>query len=394
MTHNKSDKDSIDVLHVASFEGNVGDNANHNGTRRLMRETFDRPLQFDESEIRKYYSNYSKDDSMSFDEQFVDLANEYDLVVIGGGNFWELWVEESKTGTTIDVSPSILQQIDPLIVFYSLGVDPHMGVPEENAEKFRSFLDFVLDDEGCLVTVRNDGSQANVAEYIGSSYADRLTVVPDGGFFTLTGDGPFPSIPDTGQTIAVNVVRDMVEERFDDGQAGFDSFADSFAKLLDEVLEKHDDVNLVFVPHIYSDLGAIDDIVRRMDDMHRRNRVTSSPYLHGWGSEEYVFGLYEQCDIALGMRFHANVCALGRGTSTIGLNSAFPKVGDMYDEIGIPERSLRIDQDGYVCELRELVQDTLTRSTWIESQYKSIRAELREEKTTFHTEIDSMLTQQ
>jgi polysaccharide pyruvyl transferase WcaK-like protein len=328
---------------------------------------------------------------MSFDEEFVELANKYDVVLIGGGNFWELWVKESKTGTTIDISPSVLQQIDPLVVFYSLGVDPYMGVPEKNAEKFRSFLAAALEDDGCLLTVRNDGSQANVAEYIDESYADQLTVVPDGGFFTSTGDGPFPSVADAGRTIAVNVVRDMMEERFEDGQAGFDRFADRFARLLDELLEQHDDINIVFIPHIYSDLGAIDDIVRRMDDMHRRKRVTSGPYLHGWGAEKHVFGLYEQCDLALGMRFHANVCALGRGTPTIGLNSHFQKVGDLYDEIGIPERSLRIDHDGYVDELRELIQSSLKKSTEISSQYRSIRAELHDETTAFHADIDSIV---
>ena len=36
----------IKALHIASFNGNIGDNANHNGFRRRLSETLNRKIEF------------------------------------------------------------------------------------------------------------------------------------------------------------------------------------------------------------------------------------------------------------------------------------------------------------------------------------------------------------
>ena len=75
------------ILHVASFKGNVGDNANHNGLRHKLASVLNVPLDYDEIEIRRFYMKYDGPDKLKFDMKFAELANQYELVIIGVGNF-------------------------------------------------------------------------------------------------------------------------------------------------------------------------------------------------------------------------------------------------------------------------------------------------------------------
>ena len=43
------------VLHVASFNGNVGDYINHMGFRRMLEEKYTGSIQYSELEMREFY---------------------------------------------------------------------------------------------------------------------------------------------------------------------------------------------------------------------------------------------------------------------------------------------------------------------------------------------------
>lgn len=80
---------NIKALHIASFMGNVGDNANHNGLRNKLKNIFyNNNIIFDELEMREFYQSWNLRNFNS--EEFINLANKYDLIIIGGGNFFEL----------------------------------------------------------------------------------------------------------------------------------------------------------------------------------------------------------------------------------------------------------------------------------------------------------------
>lgn len=74
----------LKILHVASFIGNIGDNASHAGLYNIL-DKFSEPYLVDCVEIREFYLNYKAGPIKIFDESFVSCANKYDLVVIGGG---------------------------------------------------------------------------------------------------------------------------------------------------------------------------------------------------------------------------------------------------------------------------------------------------------------------
>ena len=110
------------VLHLASFAGNIGDLANHAGARRMLAERLGFALEFTDLEIREFYWK-----QRSFDDAFVEYANGFDLLIIGGGNYFELWVDHSATGTSIDITPERLAKLKVPTLFFALGVDTGQG---------------------------------------------------------------------------------------------------------------------------------------------------------------------------------------------------------------------------------------------------------------------------
>lgn len=385
--------DSLDVLHIASFVGNIGDNANHNGTRRLLEKNLGTNLSYSENEIRKYYINYNRSDALAFDESFISQANKHDLLIIGSGNFFDLWIGESRTGTTINLPPELIDQIDSPIIFYGLGCDTQKGVPGSNHKKFESFLTHILEADHCLVSVRNDGSIRNIINEYNAALADRVHTVPDGGFFVDVEESNHPEIPSERGVLGINVAEDMTEIRFPESHdtLSYDEFVELFAETIDEFLAEYPGYDIVFFPHIYSDFDAISNVLEQMDVLHRRNRMTTSPYVHGEGSEKYFFDGYRQCDVTIGMRFHSNVCPIGLGTPSIGLTAEYPKVEHMYDEIGHPERSIRITRQGFDSRLYDKLVSTVENNEQVSKEYQETKRDLRSEIDSFHQVIQRHL---
>jgi hypothetical protein len=113
------------VLHIASFTGNIGDNANHLGFRSWFETLVENKIQWNELEIREFYWK-----NKFWDKEFVKYANNFDLIIIGGGNYFELWVEKSPTGTSIEIEPDLFKKIERPVYFNALGVDPGQGASE------------------------------------------------------------------------------------------------------------------------------------------------------------------------------------------------------------------------------------------------------------------------
>ena len=78
----------LKILHIASFSGNIGDNANHMGFRPWFEALAGAPVSWTRLEIREFYWR-----ERQWDAALVDFINTHDLLVIGGGNYFELWVE-------------------------------------------------------------------------------------------------------------------------------------------------------------------------------------------------------------------------------------------------------------------------------------------------------------
>jgi hypothetical protein len=375
----------LKLLHLASFTGNVGDNANHLGFRPWLEHMLDRPVSWHELEIREFYWK-----ERAFDSEFVKFVNQFDLLIIGGGNYFELWVADSHTGTSIDIPLEIFSKIETPIFFNALGVDAGQGATELSISRFKSFLDVLLGSEQYLVTVRNDGANQTLAKYFSNLVADQVAVLPDGGFFAEfdRGEGYF-GLDNT--VVGINLACDMEEIRFGKlgGTDGYMEFCKEMSKSIDAILSDGDVAAVIF-PHIYSDLRIITDVVYGLSDRLRRTKIAVAPYSVGPNGANRIFGGYAQCDLVLGMRFHANVCPIGMGKPTIGLNS-YPQIKYLYEELEYPDGCIDVSRAGFVGPLTSRVKEVIQSPTLLTSEIDAIAAKVRRKRQLFEPILSEWL---
>lgn len=340
-------KPLLKVLHLASFSGNIGDNANHAGARAQFSKNLSFEFAYTELEIREFYWK-----QRYFDESFVVYANQFDLLLIGGGNYFELWVEHSRTGCSIDLPPELLAQIQCPVIFYGLGVDAGQGVPDACLANFHQFMDYLLANDRFFVSVRNDGAVATLEKYLGNSYAQAVTPVPDGGFFVKPLPYVHSELVNFSRNIVINLAGDMLETRFkgEDGKLSAQQFFSELANALTCLLDEHADLGLVFVPHIFRDYQPISAVIELLPDHLRRRRIAVAPYLVGTAGGDKMFSLYQQATAVLAMRFHANVCPLGMAVPTLGL-VCYPQIQHLYRELKSEALAIDVTCAGFSTQL-------------------------------------------
>ena len=327
----------LKTLHLASFVGNTGDGAMHDGAYRTRAADCPFGFEYTPVEIRDFVHWGTR----RFDSGFIDHANSFDCVVFGGNSIFQMWRDNTASGTYFDFAPDYLTAIDRPVVFYGIGCDATRGIDASAMRRFTQFLDACLDRGNVLFSLRNDGSRALIEEGVGAGYAERMTVIPDGGLYAEPDDAPHRDAP----YIIVNLAGDMPDIRYGRAVAAAEErFAGEIARQVDGLLAGNEDLRVVYVPHIYTDLSMIARALAAADDRNRRTRIEVGPYLVDPASWSGVFALYRGASAVLAMRFHANLVPIGLGVPTTGLASHH-KVSGLYDGLGLKERCHVLDPD-------------------------------------------------
>ncbi|WP_340642253.1 polysaccharide pyruvyl transferase family protein [Photobacterium damselae] len=304
------------ILHIAAFQGNIGDNASHIGFSNIL-DLLDIHSVVDRIEIRKTYNNYTEDDKIIFDDKFVELANNYDFVVFGGGGFLDYWVDGSVNGTTINIRNDILSKIRSRILITSIGSNPHREVPVENLKKYKNFLDYVRTNDNIKIALRNDGSEESIKKDLGEEYLSIFNSVLDHGFFYELEKTPF-SIEE--EYAAINITADQIEmysngKKLDNKSRYLNEMRDLILDIIE--LKK---LKVIFVPHIFSDINAISELLSIIPDRYKRSEISIAPLYQGDVGTNYIFNIYQNSKFTIASRYHANVCVLNSDSNVIGLS--------------------------------------------------------------------------
>jgi len=324
------------VLHLASFNGNIGDNAHHQGFRSGFEAVFGKVDWF-QKEIRRFYNSWGLE---AFDQKFCDEVNQYDALVIGGGNFFEVCHDYSETGCTINLNKQTIEAIKIPVFFNALGFDIHKGANKENLAKFHSFMKEICERNDFLVTFRNDGSVENYESVYGKLDSN-IYKIPDGGFFVESNRSH--AIEAQKKTIGINLASDMINLRL--LQHTYDEFLNILASVYIKLV-KEQGIVLRFFPHILSDYKIISDLLDLFDDHLIKYSVEIMPYLTGQGREQEIFSSYAECEVVTGMRFHTNVCAFGMGIKTVPLVT-YPKIKHIFTDIGHDDMLVDVNGIGF-----------------------------------------------
>lgn len=374
------------ILHIASFNGNIGDNAHHNGFRKNFSEIIGRrDLKWTELEMRKFYISWNE---LKFDEEFIKEANKYDLIVIGGGNFFEICHEYSNTGCTVDLPPELLAKIKTPIFFNALGFDIHKGYSDITKNRFKKFMNYLLEnDKKYFVTFRNDGSDLNYKK-IYKELPDGIKIIPDGGFF-LDQRSDESINKDKMKYIGINLACDMIEKRL--RNQTYEEFCKNLSNVYKKFINQNLEYKLLFFPHILTDYKIIMDVLNYFTDREIKYNVEIAPYLTGQNSEKDFFRNYEKCDLLTGLRFHTNVCGVALNIPTIGLKS-YPKLSDLYSDIGLKERCLDVDSENFFEEYYDELLKSLRDKEEIKEKYDKIWNSLKRRQIDIYLELREWLS--
>lgn len=381
---------TLKVLHIASFTGNIGDNASHNGLYFLLKKYLKvTTLKIHELEIRKAYKNYIYDDKLLWDNNFIKNVNQHDLTVIGGGNFFAPWIEDSKTGTMFDLSKKQILQIKKPLIFYSIGFDPYYADYTTNTlKKFEEFIDNLSLNPNILVAVRNDGSLEHIEELINKNTAKKIFEVPDSGFFIK----PLKSELNffcKEKYIAINLAVDLLEKRFKDSEINYEEYLQELKIWILDIHIEYKNIKFIFIPHIYSDYYAITDLFRLLPDKFIRENVIVSPYLEGKDSEK-IFDIYFNANLVIGNRFHTNVCSISQSVPTIGLVT-YRKLRDLYNKLDLIELYVDANKKNFNKKLFRLTDEILKDQNLYQKKYKNIQKKLEQQASKFMKNLTNII---
>ena len=340
--HNKH----FNVLHLASFSGNIGDVANHAGARNLFNSYLDYSFSYTELEIREFYWKKRK-----FDRSFVTYANSFDLLIIGGGNYFELWPEGSATGTSIDIDLLNLQNLSVPTLFFALGVDLGLGCTPANAHKFNKFFNVLRNSNQFFVCVRNDGASKALQKVLVDKDTSNVPVMPDPAFFLPSIDSD--KTIDKSKCIGINIAGDMLDIRFA-GVNSIESFIHEMAQACMKIMDLDDRITIKFIPHIWKDIQIISSLISKIEDNYMRRRVKVAGLDPNYGGLQSFIEEYKSCCYVFGMRFHANVCPIALGIPTRGLLS-FPQIELLYEELGLTDRLIDVRIQGFAQKMIDIV---------------------------------------
>lgn len=346
------------ILHLASFTGNIGDQLNHLGFRKWFEKFFEKKIVWTELEIRDFYRGIRH-----FDSKFVDECNQHDLVVVGGGNYFELWPQNSRNGTSIDLTIEMLDEIKVPIFFNALGVDLAQGISEVAKIKFPEFLNVIASSNDCLVSVRNDGAKQNLLKL--GLLSSNIYEIPDHGFFGLD-KSKKPVVK--SNTVAINLAEDMGRVRFDQFRSE-DEFFQEFAEVIVAIHEKYG-FSFRFISHVQSDVSAHIKICKKLPDKLIREKIEFSK-LNTSNNNTNTFREYDDCEFVLANRFHSNVYCVSNQIPFLGLIN-YPQIQFMLENLGLENLGFDVSRPGFKDSLLNKLDWALNSEMEIKSKLEKV----------------------
>jgi len=335
---------NINILHIASFNGNIGDNASHMGFESILNDVIGN-FNKKNIEIRKAYNNYTEKDKLVFDFEFADYVNSFDYLVFGGGGFLDYWVEGSVNGTTLNIPYEVLNKINIPILITSIGSNPHRKIPNGNIEKFKTFLNYVKNNKNITIALRNDGSVLSWKKDLGKEYVVGVHQILDHAFFYEPKTQP---VKMTDESYAcLNITEDQIEMYNENGYVkNAEQYYNKIADLVKFIIDEKK-LKIMLVPHIYSDLNAIVKLFECLPDRYKRASIQVAPMLQGDLGCDFIFNIYKNASFVIGSRYHTNVCSLKFGKPSIGL-SPLNRIKYLYDFFSIPFNFEFVNSDFHI----------------------------------------------
>ena len=335
-----------EYIHIASFAGNIGDLINHQGFYSSF-ELEEKNIK--KIEMRRFYRN-CREGKLEFDENLTDEINRAKALIVGGGGFFDVYWNESNTGTTLNMSKKFIDSIRVPVIVNAMGF--HVDRTKTEAiKKFYKFFCYIKEKPNWYISIRNDGSGKRLQELYGCGILDGLNIVPDNGFM-IKNKVKCSGVP-IDKTIGFNLTNELIDLKYTNGISA-EYFNSEISKLILNFLKK--DYCCIFFLHTPQDITTLIKIMNQIGAEKFRNNIVIAPYLPfdiSGGLEDFLY-YYSKCKLVIGMRFHANVACIASNIPVIGL-SIHEQISDMYDEIELSEYCVRVGEYDWIAKLRRKI---------------------------------------
>lgn len=312
-------------IHLASFNGNIGDVISHEGAYNMFKKHVKKKIKFTKFEIRDIYNNKKK-----FDESFVNYVNTFDFMMIGGGNYFEFWVKNSPTGTSINIKLPLLNKIKIPILVNSMGVDMAQGANNDNLKKFKKFIKILIKKKSYL-SFRNDGAKQNLRKiFKEEKIFDKFNFAPDNGFFLNKRKVNFNK---NSYILGINIAGDMKSLRYKNEN----KFLKNLSKFVYEYLLENSKNKIFIFPHIYKDYEIILNFLKYFEDDIIRKRIKICELNPSRQGLSHFLKNISNCNYMLSMRLHSNIASMVYNIPTIGLLN-YPQIKFLYSELNLNHR--------------------------------------------------------
>lgn len=387
------------IWHVATHTTNIGDGALVLGIQKTLREDWGVPIDF-VSDCLMEYENYWGE--KKYDLELVsNINNKSDLLLIGGGGMMDGGRGANRSGMGFNMPLDHLKRIKVPVVYYAVGHNSFAKQIYWHAKKLRGLVDFVLNQEKMLFSVRNDGSLGRLKTLLKSDL-NNMWEIPDPGLFVPTKENTHNSFSNDKVNILVQLAGDNPFSRFSSGtwkiipkigrmilKKRMHQYLQNVGDALQKVAKKKP-VNFVLCPHLVRDFSVLGKFTDSIPKGFSRFNFNATEILRGAEAAPKFFDLYRKADMVIGMRGHSVICGVGLGTPTIALSS-HPKVRGFMESVGLEDRIVEINDRHLALNLSQMVNRVMENREKEMDRLSAIRDECRERTKKFHEKMFQLI---
>lgn len=327
----------MNVLHLGAYERNIGDSVALENIR----------LEFPEY-------NWKSLDIQHPNATKKILEQDYDLLLIGGGGLIEggNW-NKNKYSWKLPFTETEIKMIEKPIVVFAVGLNFFRGMEKLNPKGIKNLQTLI--EQSRLFSVRNDFSGIEIKQYYSG---DKVQIIPDPG-----------------------VIQKEVSQK----------------KILNKILfSPAINSNGNIMAHRKIDSRQIVKIAEKLkcdciahtgkDFIAGVNHIISYEKLSAAKFPAKVFNKYDNYDLVIAMRGHAQLVAYGKGIPCIALSSQ-NKLAGFYTKVGMEDYTIDTERNDWMNILMDKVEELKNNpQRWYDIRFGHI-GELRDKFYNFCKQI-------
>lgn len=396
-------------LHFANWNStNIGNGALALGAERVLREDLGPETEF----VREAWDDYTFG-LKKFDEQFVALINQHDVLLVNGAVTLNSFRRRMfNTGFRFDLPIALWDAIQVPIVFYGISYMNFAGQPYPNARIFKKTLEYILANDNVLFAVRNDGTKEWIEKTFGL-HSDRIYEIPDTGLYVPAAQEiEYPELNPKKKNVIIAFNNESEVYRYGGSLRlvswnlfvwflgdermekwfkklplhvwGREKVVKKLAHAMELLVQKQPTVQFILAPHYLDDYRMIGDLIAVLPE-RIAHQLTVSTGLLKTTATEYFYGRYAKADLALAMRIHSMSPSIGLNVPVIPLTYA-GRMGHFLKLAGLGGIEISLFSD-FPKRLAERADELLTDPTSLKHEMKESVRRMREQTKVFNTDI-------